>query len=266
MRYLRATHVDEAVSAVRDGALPLAGGSVLVPLIARGALTPPAVVDVGRLAPLTEVRDEDVELRIGASVTLAAVARLAGGGEAALPQSAAGVGNPLVRRVGTIGGNVASRLPTADLVPALLVLEARAVWAGSPNGGSPLADALEDAGGGRLLTAVTIRRDPSRQSGFVKFAGREATGAAIASVALAAGVRDGVVAEPRVAVGGVVAPGRLASAEAALAGRPWPEAADEATAAAVEECAARSGLPADDYRLRLVGAGLRRLLRGLGDA
>ena len=253
MRYLRPNDLDEALAAIDEGGLPLAGGSVLVPLIARGDLTPSAVVDVSRLAPLGEIRDEDGELAIGAAVTLEAVARLPAAGEAALPEAAAGVGNPLVRRVGTVGGNLASGLPTADLVPALLVLDAETTWAGS-----------EPA---RLLTTVTIRRDPGRCSGFAKFAWREATGAAVASVAFAGVSRDGAVAEPRVAVGGLVAPCRLERAEAALTDRPWSERAiDEAATAAARESAERSGLPADDLRPRLVALGLRRLLHRLGAA
>lgn len=267
MRYLRPTELDQALAEIADGALPLAGGSVLVPLIARGALTPSSIVDVSRLPQLNEVRDDDGELTVGAAVTLTALAGLRPAGEAALSEAAAAVGNPLVRRIGTVGGNVGSRLPQADLAPALLVLDASVVWAGPGDERASVADVLAGAAGsGRLVGAVRIGRDPTRRSGFVKFAWREATGAAVASVAFAAARADGAVAEPRLAVGGLVAPCRLPTAEAVLAGRPWSEATiEEAAAAAAEEASTRAELEdPDDIRPRLVALGVRRLLHRLG--
>jgi carbon-monoxide dehydrogenase medium subunit len=266
VRYVRATDLDEALAEVAGGALPLAGGSVVVPLIARGELAPSAVVDLGKLTSLRELRDEGGELVLGAAVTLAAVARVEAAGEAALPQAAAGIGNPLVRRIATVGGNVASRLPTADLVPALLALDATVVWAGS-DADSAIAEVLANGqGGGRLLESVRIRRDERRRSGFVKFAWREATGAAVASVALAGLEVDGRIREARLAVGALVAPRRLGAAEAALEDGAWSELpAEEAAAAAAEEASSAAGVTdRDDLRPRLVALGVRRLLARLG--
>jgi xanthine dehydrogenase small subunit len=121
---------------------------------------------------------------------------------------------------------------------------------------------------GRLVVAVRIRRDPVRRSGFVKFAWRRSTGAAVASVALAARDADGSIAEPRLAVGGLAAPGRLPAAEALLAGRRWDDApVKEAASAAAEEAARGAGL-ADpgDSRRRLVALGVRQLLERLAKA
>jgi CO/xanthine dehydrogenase FAD-binding subunit len=267
VRYLRPTDLDEAVAAIAAGGIPLAGGSVLVPLIARGALSPDAIVDVSRLAPLNELRDEDGELTVGAAVTLEALARAPTPGAAALAEAAAAVGNPLVRRVGTVGGNVGSGLPTADLAPALLVLDAMVTWAGSAEDRAPVSHALSGAESARFFDTVRIRRDPDRRSGFVKFAWREATGAAVVSVAFAAGRADGAVASPRLAVGGLVAPCRLDRAEAALEGGPWSgPAVDEAADAAAEEAAELAGLGDDDERPGLVALGVRRLLHRLGEA
>jgi CO/xanthine dehydrogenase FAD-binding subunit len=120
---------------------------------------------------------------------------------------------------------------------------------------------------GRLLLAVRIRRDPSRRSGFVKFAWRQATGAAVASVAFAALEAEGAMVEPRVAIGGLAAPRRLPRAEAVLAGRPWASApVDDAAAAAAEEASTLDGLgDPDDTRPQLVALGVRRLLRRLAE-
>jgi CO/xanthine dehydrogenase FAD-binding subunit len=267
VRYLRPNDLDEAIDAIAAGGLPLAGGSVLVPLIARGALSPAAIVDVSRLAPLNEIRDEDGELTIGAAVTLEAVTQIPAAGEAALAEAAARIGNPLVRRVGTVGGNVGSGLPTADLAPVLLVLDATVGWAGSTDDPAPVSQALAGADSGRFFATVRIRRDADRRSGFLKFAWREATGASVVSVAFAASRADGAIANPRLAIGGLVAPVRLARAEAALADSPWSgHAIDEAADAAAEEAAGLAGVGDDDERPRLVALGVRSLVERLGAA
>ena len=119
MEYLRPHDLAEAVTHVAAGAIPIAGGSVVVPKVARGEAEPSAIVDVGRLEPLRRLDVDEDGLVIGAAVTLDRLEALDGEGEAALREAAAGIGNPLVRRLGTVGGNVASGLATADLVPAL---------------------------------------------------------------------------------------------------------------------------------------------------
>jgi CO/xanthine dehydrogenase FAD-binding subunit len=262
MRYVRPPDLEQALAALDEGAVVLAGGSVLVPLIARGEAAPTVVVDVGRLAPLRELTDNG-GLSIGAAVTLEELEGLTPAGEAALPEASARVGNPLVRRIATLGGNVASRLPHADLVPALLVLDAEVVSTGAAGEERrSVAEMLRgSARPGRIVTAVRIDRDPKRRSGFLKFAWRRSTGGAVASVAFAARRGDGAVAEPRLAVGGLVAPTRLESAESLLAGCAWGDApVDEVAAAASDEAADRARLAAGDLRRRLVALGVRRLL------
>jgi CO/xanthine dehydrogenase FAD-binding subunit len=201
-------------------------------------------------------------------VTLEALERVEPAGEAALPEAAARIGSPLVRRVATVGGNVASRLPTADLVPALLALDATVDWAGDEGSGASLADVLAgETAPGRLLMSVRIRREPTRRSGFVKFAWRRSIGTPVASVAIAALRTNGAIAEPRVAIGGLAAPRRLARAEAVLAGRPWGEPPiEEAAAAAADEASTLEGVGEDDTRPQLVALGVRRLLERLVQA
>ena len=266
MRYVRPNDLEEAVAAVAGGGLPLAGGSVLVPLLARAEVEPAAVVDVGRLPALRELRDAGDELIVGAAVTLERLARVEPAGEAALTEAAASVGNPLVRRVATVGGNVASRLAQAALVPALLALDATVVWADDDEA-TPIADVLGGAPQpGRLVASVRIGRDASRRSGFFKLAWREATGAAVASVAVAALDRDGEIVEPRVAAGGLMQPARLGRAESVLAGRAWSEPpVDAASSAAADDARelARLDDPGDP-RPELVALGVRRLLGRLG--
>jgi 4-hydroxybenzoyl-CoA reductase subunit beta len=86
----------------------LAGGTDLLPNMRRGLATPDVVIDLGNVAELGEMGEEDGALRIGAGVTLATiatdprvVARLP-----ALAQAAACVAGPTHRDVATLGGNL----------------------------------------------------------------------------------------------------------------------------------------------------------------
>ncbi len=89
-------------------AVPLAGGTDLVPKMKRGQLEPAVLVGLGQLAELRCLQPHDGGVEIGAGVTLAQVAadrQLA----AAYPgyvQAAASVSSPALRNVGTVGGNL----------------------------------------------------------------------------------------------------------------------------------------------------------------
>src|ERR1700757_2149611 len=72
LSYLRPDTVEQAVQALvawGGGAVPLAGGMSLLPDMHLGVKRPRAVVSLGRLHQLTEVRDVGGHLRIGAMVT-----------------------------------------------------------------------------------------------------------------------------------------------------------------------------------------------------
>src|SRR5438876_6837720 len=118
MKYVRPTTIGEAASAIAAGGLPLAGGTVVVPILALSGGVGDTVVDLGHIAELREIADDGVHLRCGAMVSLA---RIGASPElrkkyTGLAQAAAAVGNPQVRRAATIGGNVALGVATADIV------------------------------------------------------------------------------------------------------------------------------------------------------
>lgn len=86
----------------------LAGGTDLMPNIRRGLATPNVVIDLGDIAELREIREQDGALRIGAGVTLATVAsdpRIAAR-LPALAQAAFCVAGPTHRTMATLGGNL----------------------------------------------------------------------------------------------------------------------------------------------------------------
>ena len=241
MRYVRATDVGGAVAALAGGGVALAGGTGLVPQIARGLLDAAVVVDVSRLEPLRELRLEADALHLGAGVRLADLAARDDlpPEHAALAEAAAEVGNPLVRRIGTVGGNLGLRLPQADLQPPLLALGAEVVCAG-PGGEErrPVADVVAGAvPPDRLILAVRVPLAPGSRSAFAKLAWRRSTGSSVASAAALVGP-DG---KTHVAVAGV--------AQATLV---HPERPTEAMAGLDEH---RRGLVAEVVRQALERAG-----------
>lgn len=102
-------------------------------------------------------------------------------------------------------------------------------------GGTPEAE--HDLRLGELITEVVVPRlDWAGRSTYVKVRDRQSYEFALCSAAVAVDVRDGLVADARVAVGGVATvPWRLPAVEAALRGKPATEESfAEAASIAVE--------------------------------
>jgi CO/xanthine dehydrogenase FAD-binding subunit len=278
MRYRRATGIADAIAQLGDGAVPLAGGTVIVPeAVRRGE--GPDVVDISRIEALHELTMRPAVgpiarpitrpiVRIGAMVTLARLARLARvtdapelAGLTALGAAAAEVGNPHVRLRGTLGGNLGYRAPYPNLPPALIALDATAVLADAGGERAITVEELVRTGppAGALIVRIEIEiAGDAARSAFRKFAWRRSSGRTLVTVAV-----GGTPARPRVAVGGLCRHAvRLPGVEALLAGRAWtPDLVREAAARAAGEAPADvAEFPPPIYRRRLVAAGIRRAL------
>lgn len=109
--YHRPTTVAEAIALLAEhagDALPIAGGTDLVPNMKHGLFTPGHLVS---LRAVEEMRGLEVgadEIRIGACETLEAISASPGVRSAApaLARAAGLVSGPQLRRMGTIGGNI----------------------------------------------------------------------------------------------------------------------------------------------------------------
>ncbi|MGW4065043.1 FAD binding domain-containing protein [Amycolatopsis sp. NPDC004747] len=132
----------------------------------------------------------------------------------------------------------------SDVAVALIALDARVRLAdASGTREVALADFYElpgdtpavenDLRPGELITEVVVPRlDWAANSTYVKVRDRQSYEFALCSAAVALDVRDGIVADARVAAGGVgTVPWRLPSVEAALRGAPATEAAFASAAA-----------------------------------
>ena len=204
--YVAAGTVDEVLALLRrhgDGAKLLAGGHSLIPLMKLRLAQPEVLVDITRIPGLGEIRPSNGGLAIGATCTYRQIAESAALREAApvLGQAAGGIGDPLVRNRGTIGGNLAHADPASDLPAVALALDAELVARG-PGGerriaaGDFFTGMLATAlGPDELLTEIRIRRlGPGTGSAYRKF-DQPASRYAIVGVAAVVRLEGGRIAE-----------------------------------------------------------------------
>jgi xanthine dehydrogenase YagS FAD-binding subunit len=105
--YARPTDLEEALALLaEDGAVPLAGGTDLAGQLDRGIRTPQRLVDL-QAAGLAGISKRNGGIEIGATTTLAdlAASELVSP-YTAVAEAAAAAASPLLRNVGTLGGNL----------------------------------------------------------------------------------------------------------------------------------------------------------------
>jgi aerobic carbon-monoxide dehydrogenase medium subunit len=129
--YHKASSLQDAaakLAASTDGKL-LAGGQTLIAAMKLRLAAPSDLVDLGGVAELRGIRVDGSNLVIGAMTTHAAVAASPDVKRAipALAHLAEGIGDRMVRNVGTLGGSVANNDPAADYPAAVLGLGATIV-------------------------------------------------------------------------------------------------------------------------------------------
>jgi carbon-monoxide dehydrogenase medium subunit len=124
--YQRPATVDEAAKIAGGEARFLAGGQSLVQSMKLRLASAPTLVDLGAIPDLRFIRVDGNMVTIGAMTTHATVARSSEVTAAipALAELAAGIGDPMVRNLGTIGGSVANADPAACYPSAVLALGA----------------------------------------------------------------------------------------------------------------------------------------------
>jgi carbon-monoxide dehydrogenase medium subunit len=255
--YHAPTSVREALEvlaqvAPRDGRV-LAGGQSLVPAMALRLARPAHLVDINGVKDLERLAVEGGDLVIGACVRHAAFHRPVADGPlgALLPEVARHIAHVPIRTRGTLCGSLAHADPASEWCLVAVTLGAR-MTARSVRGARTIGAA--DFFRGAMTTALEADElladariallAPDARFGFSEFS-RRAGDFAIAMALATYRLRDGVMTEPRVGIGGIEeAPRRIAQAEAALEGKRPGEAAFLAAADAV----ARAAAPLDDVR------------------
>ncbi|HUI24349.1 MAG TPA: xanthine dehydrogenase family protein subunit M [Nitrososphaerales archaeon] len=118
-----------------EGAKVLAGGQSLMPLLKLRLASPSLLVDINRIPGLDGIKEDEGFLRIGALTRMAEVetSDLIRKGYPIIHDAAEVIGDPLVRNLGTIGGNVSHGDPNNDMPAVMLALGAQFVATG-PSG------------------------------------------------------------------------------------------------------------------------------------
>ena len=258
--YLAPRRLDEALQAMADGdATVLCGGTDLAPQTESGARRYEAtLLNIRRVEGLRGIATDGAEIRIGAATTITDIRRHAGLAAVApvLAEAAERFASDQIRNAASVGGNLCNASPAGDMSPPLLVLDATVELACWRDGAVqtrrvPLAQYFVGPGKTvrlpqELLTAVVFARPAADfVARFRKSGPRPALEISTVSVAFAARLSGGTLADVRIAFGSVApTPVRARHAEAALEGRPL----DAASIAAAVAATAEDAHPIDDVR------------------
>jgi len=253
--YRFASNPTEAVALMRKGpgkGAYIAGGTDML-------LDHPAcdfVVDVNHAGIGDIALSASGDLFLGAAATLQTLADselVTGFASGAVSLAASRCGNRPVRTTATVGGNLCNGLPSADMAPVLLALDATCYIADQDSQESlPLTDffvgprltVLED----RLLVGVALPRECAGWRCISHKLTRTAEDISLVQVTVAVGLADGRIQEARIALGAVSpVPMRATLAESMLMGQEikavTPDVMRDVATIAAGECD-----PLDDHR------------------
>ncbi|MCL4181981.1 MAG: xanthine dehydrogenase family protein subunit M [Burkholderiaceae bacterium] len=234
--------------------VPIAGGTnVLVDLRARTS-APDTLVSVARLADLRGVREANGQVTMGGCTTVSDILRNPEMRRlgSALVDAADVFAGQMVRNTATVAGNICCGSPAADLVPALLVLDAAVTLESSRSRRQvPLAEYFTGykqsvRAPDELLTQICWPTPGTASaSRFYKLARRKGDAITVVGVAVSLQVEDGRCRSARIALG-AVAPfvKRATIAESMLEGKALTP---DSIASASRQAAAESS-PIDDVR------------------
>jgi CO/xanthine dehydrogenase FAD-binding subunit len=259
-------------------AMVYAGGTDLLVNLRAGLIDPPSLVCLERIGLWRGVREETSHLWLGACTTHAELLRspLVHEHLPLLAAALAQLGSPLIRNMGTLGGNICTASPAGDSLPPLYVMQAE-VELHSAHGCRrlPLESFITDPGQtqrqlGEILSGVRVRKpEGTWVHHFEKVGQRRALACSVASLAARLKVSDaGVIQEAHLAWGSV-GPTVVTSSEVEglLSGRRLTlEVLDEAASMIRSVVSPIDDVRASaDYRREVSGRLLRRLASLPGD-
>lgn len=262
-----------------EGAMALSGGTALVLMLQQGLIAPELLVSLRRLDELHGIRRDNDTLRIGAGTTLAEVAASADVRAYApsLAYACGRVGNPRVRNVATLGGNL-SEADYASDPPAVLAslgasCVARKAQARRAVGAAQMVTGFyENAlAHDEVLTDIHVPipgGDRQRRAVYLKYLSRSSEDRACVGVAARADLDGDRVAELDVVVAAVAStPQRVAGPLADAVGRRL----DAELIAHVAERYAEAIDPMDDargsawYRRQMIAVFIDRALSAVAN-
>jgi carbon-monoxide dehydrogenase medium subunit len=226
---------------------PMGGGTAVMLMMKMGVLKPTRLVSLrGVEKRYSEIGEANGELRVGATVTLAALER-SPAVKSRVPvvsRTLRTLANVRVRNVATVGGHLAHADPHMDLPPVLIALGASVSTVGAKGGRTIPLEKLyagyfeTNLEAGELVADVTVPAQGGRRAAYLKCTTRSADDWPALGVAVVLDAEGAKVREARIVISAATdVPTRLVAAEVALRGarvedKVLREAADAAVAEA----------------------------------
>lgn len=242
----------------------MAGGTLVMPIVNEGAH------GISTLVSLSKLGLDGVSFRKGVA-TIGAVVPIA---ELAKPSelkflvpAIESIASPTLRNMATVGGNLFAAQPYGDLAVCLVALDATVTIINAKSKRSaPVEDVIKKGlKAGELVTQISFTIPKPGTFKYAKASRRALNSASIVTVAAVIPQVKGVVADCRVALGGVAAkPVRAKSVEKLLNGKVF----DDKTVTAAAAAAAKDIAPFTDayasawYRARVTPVHICRALLG----
>ena len=262
--------------AADDGARVIAGGQTLVPLMAMRLARPSRLIDIARIPGLAYVRDQGIEIAIGATTKQHVVENdaLIRAKLPLLAKAMPFVGHAATRARGTVGGSLANGDAAAEIVLVAATLGATMVWReagrstemtaadfflGPMTTALPLAACLAEA-------RFPVWAEPRIGVGFHEVNARQSDFAFVSAAAQLALDPDGRCTRAAIGLGGATAvPLRLEGVSQEMQGKRFDEGAVRASlTAALASIEAMADLHASaEYRKRVA---VTLALRAIADA
>lgn len=201
IQFVEPVDLDDACAVLAEdplGTKLISGGTALVLMMRNGLVAPSTLVSLSRIDGLSEIRREENILVIGSKATHRQVAESPEVKHLlpSLAYACSRVGNPRIRNVGTLGGNLAEADYAADPPTVLVSLDATCHITG-PSGPRKLPVAELATGfystrleAGEIITGISIGVDERRVTAYEKFVSRSSEDRPCVGVAAAA-VFDG---------------------------------------------------------------------------
>jgi carbon-monoxide dehydrogenase medium subunit len=262
----------EMLSRFGTRAKVLAGGTDLLSKMKQEILTPEVILSVKNIREIGTIQNvEGKGVVIGARVTHnnlvdSSILRRR---YPSVSEAAHTLANNQVRNRGTIGGNIVNAVPSADLPPILIALNATVTLVGlSKTRSLPLEQFFTGPGQSvigqdEILTEVVIPDQPTTGSSYFKFGLRHSGALAVVGVAAGVTMEDGFIQDARIVLGAVApTPMRAREAGQSLIGKRVSEdLLEEAGQHAARECRPISDIRAsEEYRRDMVRVFTKRAL------
>jgi carbon-monoxide dehydrogenase medium subunit len=206
-------NIGEALKLLEDleDARIVAGGTDLLVDIKQGLIKAKNLISLQDVQSLKGIREEDGNICVGAIVTPKEIQTesLIDQYIPALSDAARSMAATQVRTMATIGGNIASAVPSADMPPPLIAAGASVILECGTSRDIRLADFFTGAretvcGAGEVLVSVRIPvPSPRTGSSYQKLALREANALAVVGVASQITLRGDKIEKANVVLGAV---------------------------------------------------------------